>query len=101
MRDMASKKKLSALRMPSSRKNEMEFELNLGDEDMPEEDKMADAEMGEEDMMMEDDSKSPSPAADLSDDELLAEIKKRGLMADLQKSEEEGEGEMEEDYSMM
>lgn len=91
---MMEKKKLSKLSMPEKRKDEMDLEeMDLGsEEEMP----MAE----EEEMAGEELSMEEGPASDLeaiSDDDLLAEIKKRGLMSQL--SEKEDESEDQDMYS--
>jgi hypothetical protein len=97
--DMEKKKKLSKLSMPERRAPEemelMEFEGEEPEMEMPESEEMElemDKAPAEEAL-----DAQMSAAADLSDDELLAEIKKRGLTADL--GEEEAEEAEQEMYS--
>lgn len=88
---MKSESKLKKLKMPA--KEEIDVaELDMG---MPED------EMGGEEMMAEGTEEEAAPSmdmlADISDDDLLAEVKKRGLMGQLGEGEgEEEEGEEEE-----
>lgn len=72
------KNKLSKLKMPMREEvdtSELDMEMPSGEGDMAEGD-------------MEEPSKE-SPLAGASDDELLAEMKKRGLMGDLEESSSE------------
>lgn len=95
---MASK--LSKLGMPKKRKEEEELdlsELDLGAEGEMAEESAApemEAEEGEMEAEMDADAEA-SPAADLSDDDLIAEMQKRGLIeeldAEMPESDEEDE----------
>ncbi len=79
---MKIEKKLSKLKMPMKKDPEEEMdlaELDAEDEELPELDEDLAME-GEEDVAMDEEM---SPAAALSDEELLAEIKKRGIEKDL------------------
>lgn len=95
---MSSKKdsKLNKLQMPKKRQDDMEMDdmLAAEDEGSPEEE----ASESPEEEAQEDDmgAEKASPLADVSDDDLLAEIKKRGLSSEL-----EGEAKAEDDYSLM
>lgn len=91
------KSKLAKMEMPKKRKDEMslespEMEMEMESPEMEGEDMAAEGE----DMGMEEAS---SPELEkLSDDELLAEIKKRGLMSQLESSPEGEEENKEPDY---
>lgn len=84
--------KLGKLPMPAKRQEE-----DLSDLDQAEADPMDDQSAGEMDDagmdVADDGAGQKDPAADLSDDDLMAEVKKRGLMAKLTKGEESAEGE--------
>lgn len=96
---MAMKKmsKLSKLKMPSDSEEKFEIGGKHNPEEEASESPMEESaeqsgefspEDGEEEMMsLEDSDKSEGPAAELSDDELLAEIKKRGLMSELERGD--------------
>lgn len=93
-------KKLGKLKMPA-RKEELDLS-ELEDKEMPEMEE-GEALEGEEDVMeaseeeIPSDKEMPLDLSALSDDELMAEIKKRGLMSDLAQSDEaEEEMGMEE-----
>lgn len=104
--DMSKKKagKLGKVKMPEKRKGEEELALvgdeelaELGEEEMEEGEGMDDlglemAEEGAEDMEL------GGELSSMSDDELLAEVKKRGLMAQLGSGEEESSEE--DEYSL-
>jgi hypothetical protein len=79
--------------MPKKRKEEEE--MDLGSLDLAEEeDPMAESEEGEAELGLEDaEAGELSPAADLSDEDLMAEIEKRGLMSKLSGKEEDLEEE--------
>jgi hypothetical protein len=106
MADMAKKqKKLGKLKMPEKRGNEMELD-DLGPEEMMEHE-MAEGEgeeglespefqAKEEEYGTEMHGEGAPGLERVSDDELLAELKKRGLSAKL----EEEEGEEEKDYGL-
>jgi hypothetical protein len=96
------KEMLKKMAMPSKKAPEMEAEmdlegLSLDDEPMPE-----DMAEGEEDLL---DGEEAAPSnemlADVSDDELLEEIKARGLSLDseedMSEEDEMAEGEMEDE----
>lgn len=87
---MMSSKKLGKLEMPKKRKAEEEMDMDLAELDMPEEEADETVEVDEESMDLDE---TTSPAADLSDDELMAEIKKRGLMGQLEKGDSPEEDE--------
>ncbi len=94
---MASKAKVSKLEMPKKRREEEEFDLgSLGGDSEASEDT---AEEGEEELDLGDESAPGFDLAGASDEELMAELKKRGLMSKLEKSEGE-ESEPEEDYAL-
>lgn len=89
--------KLSKLKMPKREEISME-ELDMGPapELAGEAEGEGEGEMGMEPEMPE---QEPGMLADVSDDDLLAEVKKRGLMGQLDMGEGEvEEGEEEEDY---
>lgn len=92
MANMDKLSKLKKMRMPARKDEAAEME---GMEESPE----AEALEGEYDMDMEDGAALEAPTADapaleaVSDDELLAEIQKRGLMGKMA-GEEEAEDEM-------
>lgn len=91
---MNKKKKLDKMKMPSSK-----AELDMSELEMPEmdEEESSELELEMEPMDMEsEDSAASSMLADVSDDELLAELKKRGLSAELEMPSEE-----EDDSSIM
>lgn len=81
---MKSKSRLDKLKMPEKKKmdvSELEMELS------PEEGSEPEMEMSEEEMPAQSDSPEQGAAIDLSsvsDDELKAELEKRGLMGDLE-----------------
>jgi hypothetical protein len=84
-------KKLKKLKMPESKKPEMEMmeELMAGEEMEGEEEEMPEEEMGMD--LAEEMDIEPVASAELSslsDEELMAELKKRGLMGDLEEEEE-------------
>ncbi len=90
---MKRKDKLKEMKMPGKPMAEEELDLDLAmddelsmDEEMPEDMEMMEDEEGE-DMEM-------SPLEDISDEDLMEEMKKRGLMPD---EEIEEEPEIEED----
>lgn len=89
------KEMLKKIGMPSKKPEEIEMEEDLAFEDLDGE-AFADEELEEPEM--EDSMEIEAPALDeLSDDELLAEIMKRGLTipeADMEDSEEEEEDEL-------
>lgn len=93
---MKRKDKLKDMKMPKGMAEEeldldmaMDDELSM-DEEMPEDMEMMEDEEGE-DMEM-------SPLEDISDEDLMEEMKKRGLMPDEEiEMEEEEESEIEED----
>lgn len=98
---MKMEKKLSKLKMPM--KKDPEEEMDLGELDLDE-----DMEVGEEEplademeMMEGEEDVEQSPAAALSDDELLAELKKRGLEKSMAEGEEEEEEEEEAEEEEM
>ena len=80
-------KKFSEMPMPSKKDKKQAdsegFDLFASEEETPTETDMADSEEAPE-MEMED---AASPLAEISDDELLAEFKKRGLSLDSSESE--------------
>lgn len=88
------KKKLEKLKMPERK---MDPDMDMSREDMemaeaqesPEDEAMESPEyqVSEEEMGVE--KKQPAPLDDISDDELMAEIKKRGLMSQLDSGEED------------
>lgn len=92
---MKKDSKLSKLKMPEKRSDEMDLseldqegnDMESADSEFPTEEESEPVAEGEE--MME-----ASPLADLSDDELMAEVEKRGLMSQLP-------GEEEDDKSLM
>jgi hypothetical protein len=93
---MQAKKKLEKMKMPAKRGKEEEMEMSLAELDMPAE--LEGEEMASEGAEMEmEDSPASSMLESASDDELLAELKKRGLESKL--SSEKPEMEMEEDES--
>lgn len=77
--------KLQKMKMPEKKKDaELEAELSSMDEGMPAE---SEELVGEEEMQVSDEmpmQKDPAQLELISDDELLAEIEKRGLMSQLQ-----------------
>jgi hypothetical protein len=84
--------------MPLKRAGDIDMkELEAGEEDSPEEEASEASEEAAEGEMeaSEDPSAGPAPLDQVSDDDLLAEMKKRGLMKDL----EEGESEDQDMYS--
>lgn len=97
------KEHLKKLEMPSKKAQapspeEMDMELGMEDEEM---------EGSEDEMNLDEISPLPEAGegmealAGISDDELVAEIKKRGLLADLESNDEEEMSEEEEDeYSI-
>lgn len=117
--DMAKKQKavgkLKKLAMPKKRQGEQDLEdLDLGGEEPEQEQEdMLDLEqeqpdplaeeseaMEGEEELSEDDAVEPSAAEGLSDEELLAELKKRGLEKKLSGEEQEQESEEDqEQYS--
>jgi hypothetical protein len=88
-------KRLEKLKMPPMKK-QVEEELDFDALEASDEEESEDEEAMEEeaDFTMEEDS-SEDPLADLSDEELLAELKRRGLAADSEAPDGEGE---EDDY---
>lgn len=85
--------KLSALKMPGKRK-----ELDMSELDM--EEPSLDEELPGEGDPGEQEAASPAALDDVSDDELLAELKKRGLSAQLDKNGgDDGSNELDEMYS--
>lgn len=106
MADMAKKqKKLGKLKMPEKRMGEMDLE-DLGPEEMAahevgetEEEEAAESpayQTKEEEYGIEMHGEGAPGLERISDDELLAELKKRGLSAKL----DEEEGEEEKDYGL-
>ena len=86
--------KLKKLKMPPKAEISTD-ELDMGPMgDM--EGEMAGEGEGEKDMEAMSEAPAPDMLADVSDDDLLAEIKKRGLMGAM--GEEEGEESEEEEY---
>jgi hypothetical protein len=88
------KKKLGKLAMPKKRREEEDFEMaaEAGDEPeaMPElGPDETDAMEGDLEMDMGEEAAPNLDLEGLSDDDLLAEVKKRGLMAQLSKEEPE------------
>ena len=87
-------KKLKAMKMPEKRMNEKDMEMPM-DEDMPEEEmeetpEEEKNESHEEQMKEMEDGTEMHPntaASQLSDDDLMAEIKKRGLLKELEKDD--------------
>lgn len=103
--DLGKKKKLSKLKMPEKRANEMDVE-DLGPEELMEHE-LAEGEgeeakespefqAKEEEYGIELHGEGSPGLARVPDDELLAELKKRGLMSKL----DEEEGEEEKDYGL-
>lgn len=96
----ATAKKLGKLRMPEKRKGMDLSELDESSDSVSEagdEPAMDDAMAGDEDleaMDMEASEGEGGPLSGMSDDELMAEVKKRGLMAELGKPEGEEEDEL-------
>jgi hypothetical protein len=88
--------KLAKLKMPAKRGNEKDLDLSQLDESSPEEDSElpeSPAEDGEE-MAELDAPLEGAPSSELeavSDDDLMAEIKKRGLLSQLEEGGEEGD----------
>lgn len=78
------KDKLKSLKMPEKMSEEMPEEMGM------ELDGMEDEEDAMEEMKMDEEE---SPLAEFDDEELLAEIKKRGLMSELEGEEEDMEEE--------
>jgi hypothetical protein len=92
-------KKLAKMQMPKKRMNEMEIseesmaespEMEMEGEDMED---MEDMELSE--MEGEGEEESNPALENLSDDELMAEIKKRGLMSQLEESDSEDKDSQE------
>lgn len=99
-------KKLGKLKMPEKRKSEMEMEeMDYGMESMDMDDPELAAQEEEMGMDLDGDMEEGEPAAHqkkvkgagaaMSDDELLAEVRKRGLMKKLGEEEEGEEEEMD------
>lgn len=94
---MASKKaKLKDMKMPDKRQEEMDmeemqFDLGEGEEEPFQSEEPSEFEEAAEGEEMSSES-SPELEA-LSDDELMAEVKKRGLMSQLDSEEESAESE--------
>jgi len=81
--------KLGKLKMPSKDAIDVsELEMDMGPEDGAE--VAEEADMG---MDMESESKGGDMLTDIADEDLLAEVKKRGLTAQLGEEEEEQESE--------
>ena len=87
---------LKKMKMPKPKQIALD-EMEMGDEVADEmADEMGD-EMADEEMEMEgEEGEEESELSALSDEELLAEVKKRGLMSQLE--EEEGEESAEDAY---
>lgn len=99
---MMSKKKLGKLSMPEKRSDEMDLS-ELDSEPSAEESNEEAAEFPEsgEEAPEEASSEEHSYLAKCSDDELMAELKKRGLDKELASDEAAaGESEADQDYSM-
>lgn len=87
---------LKKMKMPKPKQIVLD-EMEMGDEVADEmADEMGDEEMGEEMEGEETPEEETKELASLSDEELLAEVKKRGLMSQLE--EEEGEESAEDAY---
>lgn len=83
--------KLGKLKMPSKDAIDVsELEMDMGPEDGAEVAEEADMDMG---MDMESESKGGDILTDIADEDLLAEVKKRGLTAQLGEDEEESESD--------
>ena len=81
--------KLGKLKMPSKDAIDVsELEMDMGPEDGAE--VAEEADMG---MDMESESKGGDILTDIADEDLLAEVKKRGLTAQLGEEEEESESD--------
>ena len=81
--------KLGKLKMPSKDAIDVsELEMDMGPEDGAE--VAEEADMG---MDMESESKGGDMLTDIADEDLLAEVKKRGLTAQLGEEEEESESD--------
>lgn len=86
-----SKKQLSKIKMPGESKPEFDMASEAADEEgSPDEESapMEELDLTGEEPEME--SPEASPLADIGDEELLAEIKKRGLMSELEQEPSEG-----------
>jgi len=92
------KKELMKLAMPSKKAPEMEAGMDLEGLSLDDESDMEEG-MAEEDMAMDmedsGDGKA-SPLADIADEELLAEVKARGLSLEDESSEADAEEDMAE-----
>lgn len=96
-------KKLGKLKMPESKKMDMsELESDAGEMEFAGDEAPSDEKSeefaAEEDMEFPEEK--PAGAGDLealSDEDLLAEVKKRGLMAQLEKGSEPASGEEEDE----
>lgn len=106
---MRSSSKLDKLQMPKGRSRKMSMEdLHAEEAQESPEDEAAESpeqQSMEEELGLEEhpeEAKSNMALEGATDDELLAEIKKRGLMSQLSADEGEGESEQsgEHDYSM-
>lgn len=91
------KSKLKKIQMPQNEKFDLDELLSS---EAPE-GESKEAPEGEEGMEQEE-AQSPGPLEQFSDDELMAEMKKRGLMSDLEQSNESESEPSEEqpDYGM-
>lgn len=96
----SKKKMMEKLKMPAKSAPEQDDNLDLGDEDVegsPAEEAAESPEEESSEVEPEtDNGEQPSKAAQLSDDELLAELKKRGL--DKQMS---GEDDTQDGHTVM
>lgn len=90
------KKKLEKLKMPEKRSDELD--LSSLDEGAPSEDPMGDEELPQ-DPQAEDQS-APGPLDHVDDEELMAEVQKRGLLSQLEGGEEQAQADGQMDYGM-
>ena len=89
--------KLKKMKMPKDQEMDMsELDMSEGESPSDESAESPEMEMAEDEMEM-----APSPLDSISDDELMAEIEKRGLMSQLSKSEKPEDAEkMPPDFGM-
>lgn len=94
------KKKLEKLKMPEKRQDDMD--LSDLEEGSPEEEASESPaeEQAEQEGKSGDEEHKPGPLDNVDDEDLLAEVKKRGLVSELEKGEDQSQEDNEPDFAM-